>query len=71
MAYTYLKQLFCDGSIVNYCEESPRYWNGQTTLKRWSDDGHSSEITVQSGYLYAKMDLMRATGNGHKILKWH
>lgn len=68
--YTYLRQIFCDGSIVNYCEERASWPGAPTELTRWGD-GHREKIQVTSGYIAAKIDLLNATGNSHKILKRH
>jgi hypothetical protein len=68
MYSTYLKQIFCDGSVVNYHEESPKSPGAYCKLIRWGV-GQDSETKVSHGYLQAKIEFLRATGNEHKILK--
>jgi hypothetical protein len=66
----FLEQIFCDGSIVQYIERKPHILGvGERVLTRTDADGSRHSTTVSAGYLQSKVDLMRHTGNGHKILR--
>lgn len=69
---TCLKQIFCDGSVVNYCEDAPSSPGARVKLQRWTDgDEQSSETIVKTGYLNAKVAFLKVVGQGHKILAYH
>lgn len=66
----FLEQIFCDGSIVKYKEDRNETWvGGLTELRRTDADGSMHKTTVKPGYLQSKVDLLRQSGNGHKILR--
>jgi hypothetical protein len=68
--FTYLKEVFCDGSIVYYSEEREYRPGATTTVTRWGD-GHRETFKVASGYIAAKIAFFIASGNEHKILDRH
>ena len=63
-----LTQIFCDGSIVRYIEDHDHLYYGDATLTMINEDGTRPSTKVSRGYLQAKIDFLRASGNRHKIL---